>query len=54
MLSDALAKVAATGEYRKFLEDQYAASDSFVPADRAQSFLQAQLADMKAAMAKRS
>jgi tripartite-type tricarboxylate transporter receptor subunit TctC len=52
LLSDAMAKVAATGEYRKFLEDQYAAHDSFVPADRAVAFLQAQLADMRAAMKK--
>jgi tripartite-type tricarboxylate transporter receptor subunit TctC len=53
MLSDAMAKVAATDEYRKFLEEQYAASDSFIPADRAQSFMQAQLADMKAALVKK-
>jgi tripartite-type tricarboxylate transporter receptor subunit TctC len=50
-LSDAMAKVAATDEYKKFLEEQYAAADSFVPADKAVAFLQAQLADMKAAMA---
>jgi tripartite-type tricarboxylate transporter receptor subunit TctC len=53
LLSDAMAKVAATDEYRKFLEEQYAASDSFLPADRAQAFMQAQLADMKAAIAKK-
>jgi len=52
-LSDAMAKVAATEEYRKFLEEQYAASDSFIPADRAVAFMQAQLADMKAAMVKK-
>lgn len=50
-MSDAMAKVAATDEYRKFLEEQYAAADSFVPADKAVAFLQAQIADMKAAMA---
>ncbi|HXZ50182.1 MAG TPA: tripartite tricarboxylate transporter substrate binding protein [Usitatibacter sp.] len=49
-LSDAMAKVAATDEYKKFLQDQYAASDSFVPADKAVAFLEQQLADMKAAM----
>ena len=54
MLSDAMAKVCATDEYRKFLEEQFAASDSFVPADKAQAFMQAQLADMKAAMANKS
>jgi tripartite-type tricarboxylate transporter receptor subunit TctC len=54
ILSDAMAKVAATDEYKKFLEEQYAASDSFIPADRAPAFMQAQLADMKAAMAKKS
>ncbi len=52
-LSDAMARVAATDEYKKFLAEQYAASDSFVPADQAVAFLQAQLADMKAAMAKK-
>jgi tripartite-type tricarboxylate transporter receptor subunit TctC len=52
LLSDAMAKVAATDEYKKFLDEQYAASDSFVPADKAVSFLQAQLADMRAAMKK--
>ena len=53
ILSDAMAKVAATPEYRKFLEDQYAADDSFVPAGKAEAFLQAQLADMKATMVKK-
>jgi tripartite-type tricarboxylate transporter receptor subunit TctC len=52
LLSDAMAKVAATDEYKKFLEEQYASSDSFVPADKAVAFLQAQLADMQAAMKK--
>jgi tripartite-type tricarboxylate transporter receptor subunit TctC len=50
LLSDTMAKVAATDEYKKFLAEQYAASDSFVPADRAVAFLQAQLADMQAAL----
>jgi tripartite-type tricarboxylate transporter receptor subunit TctC len=52
VLSDALAKVAATAEYKQFLEEQYAASDSFIPADRAVPFLERQLEDMKAAMKK--
>lgn len=53
ILSDAMAKVAATPEYKKFLEEQYAADDSFVPAGKAEAFLQAQLADMKATMVKK-
>jgi tripartite-type tricarboxylate transporter receptor subunit TctC len=51
-LSDAMAQVAATSEYKAFLDEQYAASDSFVPAERAGAFLAAQLADMKSAMKK--
>ena len=54
MLSDMMAKVCATDEYRKFLEEQYASADSFIPADKAVAFMQAQLADMKAAMVKKS
>ncbi len=54
MLSDAMAKVAANDEYKKFLEVQYAAEDSFIPADRADQFLKQQLADMKAAMGKKA
>jgi putative tricarboxylic transport membrane protein len=53
VLSDMLAKCAATDEYRKFLADQYADPDSFIPADRAGAFLQAQLGDMKAAIGKK-
>ena len=51
MLSDALAKAAATEEYKKFLEEQYADPQSFIPADKAGAFMQQQLADMKAAQA---
>lgn len=47
VLSDAMAKAAATPEYRKFLDDNFAASDSFIPAGKAEPFLQAQVADMK-------
>ena len=50
-LSDALAKAAATDEYKKFLEDQYADPHSFIPADKAGAFMQQQLADMKSAQA---
>ncbi len=51
VLSDAMAKVAATPEFQQFLKEQYAADDSFVPAGQAEAFLRAQLADMKAALA---
>ena len=51
VLSDALAKAVATDEYKKFLEDQYADPQSFIPADKAGAYMQAQLADMKAAQA---
>jgi tripartite-type tricarboxylate transporter receptor subunit TctC len=51
VLSDAMAKVAAEPEYKKFLEEQFAAKDSFIPADKAEAFLQVQLADMQAAQA---
>jgi tripartite-type tricarboxylate transporter receptor subunit TctC len=53
VLSDAMAKAAATPEYRKFLEDNYAAEDSFLPADKAEPYLEAQVADMKATMAQK-
>lgn len=54
MLSDMMAKVAATDEYKKFLEEQYASADSFIPADKAVAYMQTQLSDMKAAMVKKS
>jgi tripartite-type tricarboxylate transporter receptor subunit TctC len=47
MLSDALAKIAQTPEYKKFLEEQFAAPDSFVDAARATQFVSEQLDDMK-------
>ena len=50
-LSDALAKVAATPEYKKFLEDQYGFDDSFVDASKAPAFVQEQLEDMKKTLA---
>jgi tripartite-type tricarboxylate transporter receptor subunit TctC len=53
VLSDALAKVAATAEYKKFLEDQFAAADSFVAGPEAVAFVKAQLDDMKKAMVSR-
>ena len=50
VLSDAMQKAAATPEYQKFLEDNYAAKDSFLPADKANAYLAAQVEDMKGAM----
>jgi tripartite-type tricarboxylate transporter receptor subunit TctC len=50
-LSDVLAKVAATDEYKKFLKDQYAADNSFIAAPEATRFVADQLEDMKKAMA---
>jgi tripartite-type tricarboxylate transporter receptor subunit TctC len=54
LLSDAMAKVAVTDEYKKFLHDQYSADDSFIPADRAGAYLQAQVDDMRAALTRKS
>jgi tripartite-type tricarboxylate transporter receptor subunit TctC len=50
-LSDAMAKVAAHPEYKAFLEEQYAAKNSYIPADKAEAYFRTQLADMKAAQA---
>jgi tripartite-type tricarboxylate transporter receptor subunit TctC len=50
-LSDTLAKVADSPEYKKFLHDQYGATDSFVDHTKATQFINDQLEDMKNAMA---
>jgi tripartite-type tricarboxylate transporter receptor subunit TctC len=50
ILTDALAKAVATPEYQKFLEENFSAKGSFIPADRAEPYLEAQVADMKSAM----
>ena len=50
-VSDTLAKIAATDEYKKFLKDQYAAEDSFIDASKATKFIADQLDEMKKAMA---
>ena len=50
-LSDALAKVAATPEYKKFLEEQFAQTDSFEGAATTPAFVRDQLEDMKKSMA---
>ncbi|MFZ5556290.1 MAG: Bug family tripartite tricarboxylate transporter substrate binding protein [Pseudomonadota bacterium] len=46
-ISDALAKVAADPEYKKYLESQYALADSYIDADGAKKFLDKELANMK-------
>jgi len=46
-LSAALSKVAATPEFKKFLEDQFAAPDSYIDASKAGAFVKEQLEDMK-------
>lgn len=51
VLSDALAKVAASPEYKKFLQDQFADEDSFVDASGAAAYVKGQLDDMKKAIA---
>ena len=51
VVSDALAKVAATPEYKKFLQDQFGEEKSFIDASKASQFLVDQLEDMKRAMA---
>jgi tripartite-type tricarboxylate transporter receptor subunit TctC len=50
-LSDVLAKVAAMPEYTKFLQDQYAAHNSFIDASKATQFVDEQLKDMKKVVA---
>jgi tripartite-type tricarboxylate transporter receptor subunit TctC len=53
LLSDTLQKVSATPEFQKFLEENYSAKDSFLPADKAETYLAAQVDDMKEAMVKK-
>lgn len=48
-LSAALAKVAASPEYRAFLTEQYADPDSFIAGPEAAAYLDRQLADMRGA-----
>jgi tripartite-type tricarboxylate transporter receptor subunit TctC len=47
VISDALAKVAASGEYKQYLKDQYATDDSYFPAQEAQKIMEDDLAQMK-------
>jgi tripartite-type tricarboxylate transporter receptor subunit TctC len=51
VLSDALAQVAESEEFKAFLEAQYASPTSFLPADEATAFIEQQLEDMKNATA---
>jgi tripartite-type tricarboxylate transporter receptor subunit TctC len=46
-VSDALAKVAATDDYKAWLKDQYADEKSFVPATGAVAFMKQQLEIMR-------
>ncbi len=46
-LASALGKAAATAEFKKFLEDQYASPDSFIDGTKAPAFVKEQLNDMK-------
>ena len=50
-LSESLAKVYASPEYKKFLEDQFADPNSFEDASKAPAFVNEQLEDMKKTMA---
>jgi tripartite-type tricarboxylate transporter receptor subunit TctC len=47
VISDALAKAAATEDYKKYLEDQYADPASFIPAEQARAFLEKELSAMQ-------
>jgi tripartite-type tricarboxylate transporter receptor subunit TctC len=47
VISDALAKAAATEDYKKYLEDQYADPNSFIPAEQARAFLDKELQAMQ-------
>jgi putative tricarboxylic transport membrane protein len=50
-LSDALTKVAASAEYKKFLDEQLADPESFEDASKAPAFVAEQLEDMKKTLA---
>jgi putative tricarboxylic transport membrane protein len=47
LISDALAKAAATDDYKAYLVDQYADPASFIPASGAQAFLRSELDKMR-------
>lgn len=47
VISDALAKVAASTEYKQYLQQQYATEDSYFSAQEAAKIMEQELADMK-------
>lgn len=47
MISDALAKTAATDDYKTYLKDQYADDASFIPASGALAFMKSELDTMR-------
>jgi len=47
IISSALAKSAATEDYKAWLKDQYADEDSFIPADKAVAFMKRELDTMR-------
>jgi len=47
VISDALAKAAASDDYKQYLADQYADANSFVPAEKARAFLENELQSMR-------
>jgi putative tricarboxylic transport membrane protein len=51
LLSDALAKVAKTPEFKAYLDQQYADPDSYVPMDKARGFMDSWLAQAKSILA---
>jgi tripartite-type tricarboxylate transporter receptor subunit TctC len=51
-LADVLAKVAVAPEYKTFLQNQFAAENSFIDAKKATHFINDQLDDMKKAVAR--
>lgn len=46
-VSDALAKIAKTDDYRSWLKDQYAEEESFIPASGAAAFMKTELQTMR-------
>ncbi|HKS87662.1 MAG TPA: tripartite tricarboxylate transporter substrate binding protein, partial [Pseudolabrys sp.] len=50
-LSDALAKVYASDEYKKFMDQQFCDPNSFEDSTKATAFINQQLDDMKKTMA---
>ena len=46
-VSDALAKIAKSDDYRAWLKDQYAEEDSFIPAAGAAGFMKQELQTMR-------